>query len=59
MRTRSPITSLMKRLRILPDMCARTKWSFASATRNIVPGSTDMIVPSILIAFSESINAHF
>jgi hypothetical protein len=26
---------------------------------NIVPGSTDMIVPSILIAFSESINAHF
>src|SRR5438128_7133930 len=44
----------MKRLRILPEIWARTRWSLASATRNIVPGSTDVIVPSRLIAFSES-----
>jgi len=51
--TRSPIVSRMKRLRIFPEMCARTMRSFASATRNIVPGSTIMMVPSNTIAFSE------
>src|SRR6266403_1340051 len=49
--TRSPIVRRMNRLRIFPEMCARTRCSFASATRNIVPGSTLMIVPSKLMAF--------
>src|SRR6266404_4194104 len=49
--TRSPIVRRIKRLRILPEICARTKCSLASATRNIVPGSTDMIIPSSSIAF--------
>ena len=33
----------MNLLRIFPEMCARTRWSFASATRNMVPGSTVVI----------------
>src|SRR5215471_8990302 len=45
----------MKRLRIFPEICASTRCSFLSATRNIVPGSTLMIVPSSSIAFSEFI----
>src|SRR6266446_776611 len=49
--TRSPIVRRIKRLRILPEICARTKCSLASATRNIVPGRTDMIIPSNSIAF--------
>jgi hypothetical protein len=43
----------IKRFRILPEICAKTKCSFAKATRNIVPGRTDIIVPSTSIAFSE------
>src|SRR5437762_6059616 len=43
----------MKRLRIFPEMCARTRLLFASATRNMVPGSTVMMVPSSSMAFSE------
>jgi len=57
--TRSPIVRRINLLRIFPEMCARTRWSFASATRNMVPGRTDMIVPSIVIAFSEFINIYF
>src|SRR6266487_447555 len=49
--TRSPMVRRIKRLRILPEICARTKCSLASATRNIVPGRTDMIIPSSSIAF--------
>src|SRR5262245_66563463 len=43
----------MKRLRIFPEMCARTRRSFASATRNMVPGRTIVMVPSSSMAFSE------
>ena len=43
----------MKRLRIFPEICARTRRWFASATRNMVPGSTIVMVPSSWIAFSE------
>src|SRR5262249_38818352 len=38
---------------ILPETCARTRWSFARATRNMVPGRTVVIVPSSSMAFSE------
>src|SRR4030095_4728415 len=51
--TRSPIVRRIKRLRIFPEICASTRCSFASATRNIVPGRTDRIVPSTSIAFSK------
>src|SRR5207253_69204 len=51
--TRSPMVSRINRLRIFPEMCARTRCSLARATRNMVPGRTDMIVPSNSRAFSE------
>src|SRR5437667_2271692 len=41
----------IKRLRIFPEICARTRCSFASSTRNIVPARTEMIFPSSSIAF--------
>jgi hypothetical protein len=47
------MVSRMKRLRILPEIWARTRCSLARATRNMVPGNTDMIVPSTAIDFSE------
>ena len=42
----------MKRLRILPEMWASTVWLFANATWNMVPGNTEVIVPSISIVLS-------
>src|SRR5438105_10647472 len=45
----------IKRLRIFPEMCARTRCSFESSTRNIVPARTEMIFPSSSIAFLGSI----
>jgi hypothetical protein len=42
----------MKRLRILPEMCASTVWLFANSTWNMVPGNTEVIVPSISIVLS-------
>src|SRR6202035_4237506 len=47
------MVSRINRLRIFPEMCARTRCSLARATRNMVPGRTDMIVPSNSRAFSE------
>jgi len=53
--TLSPGTILMKCLRILPEMCARTlRWPGRS-TRNIVPGKTCVTVPSVMICSSFAI----
>src|ERR1700674_1438843 len=52
--TRSPVVRRIKRLRIFPEICARTRWSLASWTRNIVPARTEIIFPSSSIAFLES-----
>src|SRR5206468_12509751 len=46
------MVSRINRLRIFPEMCARTRCLLARATRNMVPGRTDMIVPSNSRAFS-------
>ncbi|MDB6059615.1 MAG: hypothetical protein JWO95_3459 [Verrucomicrobiales bacterium] len=47
MRTLSPAVNRTQRLRILPQICARTSCLLLSkVTRNIVPGSTTLIVPS-------------
>jgi hypothetical protein len=40
----------MKLIRILPEMCASTRWPLGSSTRNIALGSTSAIVPSTSIA---------
>src|SRR2546425_2191518 len=44
--TLSPGRILMKCIRILPEMCARTTCLFSSSTRNIAFGSGSMTVPS-------------
>src|SRR5678815_4770863 len=44
--TLSPGRILMKFIRILPEMCARTRCPFSSSTRNIAFGSGSMTVPS-------------
>ena len=56
---RSPRLSRIKRLRIFPEMCASTRRSLDPLrdcpfreTRNIVPGRTDVMVPSISMALS-------
>src|SRR6267154_5387235 len=50
--TRSPMVRRMKRLRILPEICASTWCLLVSSTRNIVPASTASIRPSISIGCS-------
>lgn len=47
--TASPGTIRMKCLRIFPDTCARTVFPAVSLTRNMVPGSTSVTVPSASI----------
>src|SRR5215472_9823526 len=42
----------MKRLRILPEIWARTSWPFSSLARNIVPASTAVMRPSTSIGSS-------
>src|ERR1051325_5925267 len=51
-RTRSPTVNRTKCLRILPERCARISCWLSSLTRNIVPGSTEEIVPSSSIGCS-------
>lgn len=47
MRTRSPTVRRTQFFRILPEMCASTScWLASKVTRNMVPGSTDVTVPS-------------
>src|SRR5215470_4581959 len=45
--TRSPTVSRTQRLRILPEMVARTRCLLSSSTRNMVPGRTVRMTPSI------------
>src|SRR5581483_7836542 len=45
--TRSPTVRRTQRLRILPEMVARTKCLLSNSTRNMVPGSTVWMLPSI------------
>ena len=53
MRTLSPTTILMKRLRILPAMWAKTSCPLGRRTLNMVPASTAQIVPSTSTWLSE------
>ena len=46
MRTLSPTTILMKRLRILPEIWANTSCPLAKRTLNMVPAKTAQTVPS-------------
>src|SRR3954465_15112304 len=46
----------MKRLRILPEMWASTLCLLPSSTRNMVPASTEVILPSVSITSSTAIN---
>ena len=50
--TLSPTTNRMNRLRIFPEMCARTSWSLGSLTLNMVPARTAEMVPSTSTALS-------
>ena len=45
----------MKRLRIFPEMWARTKCLLARATRNMVPARTAVMVPSVSMISSTAI----
>lgn len=53
MRTLSPTTILMKRLRILPEIWASTSCPLGRRTLNMVPASTAQMVPSTSISLSE------
>src|SRR5258708_39190066 len=46
----------MKRLRILPEIWARTLCWLPSSTRNMVPASTEVILPSVSIVSSTAIS---
>ena len=50
--TLSPGTMRMKCFRIFPEMCASTSAPFCSWTRNMVPGSTSLTTPCVLMASS-------
>src|SRR5439155_17006912 len=49
----------MKCLRILPEICASTLRWLGRSTRNIVPGSTWVTVPSVTIGPSFDIAANY
>src|SRR5580700_5025713 len=54
--TRSPTVSRMNLFRILPEIWARTRCWLESSTRNIVPGRTVTIFPSVTIESSVGID---
>src|ERR1700722_9717148 len=54
--TRSPTVSRINPFRILPEIWARTRCWLESSTRNIVPGRTVTIFPSVTIESSVGIN---